>query len=148
MQDAKQVVVFMLENVQYGFAIEQVNEIIRYMVPTKIPATPDYIEGVISLRGHVHAVVDLRNLLGLSTKKADDNTKIIIANNNRMGFIVDEVSMIVTPKKEEIDSAERLPMCNDNDYVLNILKIDGDIVVVLDMTSILDNNIVNSLETI
>lgn len=146
MHDSKQVVVFMLENVQYGFAIEQVNEIIRYMAPTKIPATPDYIEGVISLRGHVHVVVDLRSLLGLPGKKADDNTKIIIANNNKVGFIVDEVSMIVTPQKEEIDSIERLPICNDNENVPDILKINEDIVVILDMASILGNNLVKSLE--
>ncbi len=146
MQDAKQVVVFMLENVQYGFAIEQVNEIIRYMAPTKIPATPDYIEGVISLRGQVHIVVDLRSLLGIPGKEADDNTKIIIANNNKVGFIVDEVSMIVSPQKEEIDSIERLPMYNDNENVPDILKINEDIVVILDMASILGNNLVKSFE--
>lgn len=138
MKDTKQIAVLKLGDEQYGFPIEQVNEIIRYLVPTKIPNTPAYIEGIISLRDKVHVVIDLRNCLGMTKKVADDNTKIIIANDNNVGFIVDEVNMIVTPKKDEVDTAADLSILNDNNYVLYILKIDGNVIVVLNMSSILD----------
>jgi len=137
MQDTKQVVVLKLGDEQYGFPIEQVNEIIRYIAPTKMPNAPGYLEGIISLRGKVNAVIDLRNCLGMTKKNVDDNTKIIISNDNNVGFIVDEVNMIVTPNEEEVDTAANLPIYKDNNYVLYILKIDGDVIVVLNMLSIL-----------
>ena len=57
MQATKQIVVFKLGNVQYGFPIEQVKEIIRYIAPTKLPNVPNYIEGISSLRGKVHVII-------------------------------------------------------------------------------------------
>lgn len=138
MQATKQIVVFKLGNVQYGFPIEQVKEIIRYIVPTKLPNVPNYIEGISSLRGKVHVIIDLRNFFCMGKQNVDDNTKIIIANNNDTGFIVDDVNMIVTQDKKEFNTADNLPDYIDKRYVQHILKIDGSIIIVLDMTGILD----------
>ncbi|MHB8061927.1 MAG: chemotaxis protein CheW [Ruminiclostridium sp.] len=140
MESTKQVIVLKLGNVQYGFPIELVNEIIRYVAPIKIPNAPDYIQGIISLRGKVHAIINLRYLLGIEKKEADENTKIIIANGSNVGFIVDDVNMIVSPKDEEVDAATDLPGYINKNYVLYILKIDGEIIVVLNMVSILDTS--------
>lgn len=138
MESAKQVVVLKLGDIQYGFPIGLVKEIIRYVSPTKIPNIAGYIEGIISLRGKVHAIINLRNFLGLDKKEADENTKIIIANGSNVGFIVDDVNMIVSPKDEEVDAAADLPGYIDKNYVLYILKIEGEIIVVLNTASILD----------
>lgn len=138
MERTKQVVVFKLGDVQYGFPIERVNEIIRYMAPTKIPNTPGYIEGIISLRKKVHAIISLRHFFGMDREEADENTKIMIANGGNVGFIVDTVSMIVSPKAEEIDAAADLPDYIDRNYVLYILKIDEEIIVVLNTARILE----------
>lgn len=138
MQNTRQIVVFTLQNVQYGFPIEEVNEIIRYISPTPIPNAPFYLEGVISLRGRIHSVFDLRSLLGMDKKKIDNNTKIIITNDNTAGFIVDDVKMIVNPKEEEIDTNINLPIYFDNNYVEYILKIDGNVIFVLNMLNILN----------
>lgn len=138
MQNTRQIVVFTLQNVQYGFPIEEVNEIIRYIYPTPIPNAPFYLEGVISLRGRIHSVFDLRSLLGMDKKKIDNNTKIIITNDNTAGFIVDDVKMIVNPKEEEIDTNVNLPIYFDNNYVEYILKIDGNVIFVLNMLNILN----------
>lgn len=138
MENTKQVVVMKLGEVQYGFPIGLVSEIIRYVAPTKIPNTPAYVEGIISLREKVYAIINLRNFLCLDRKEADENTKIIIANGSNVGFIVDEVSMIVSPKDEEVDSAAGLPGYIDQNYVMYILKIEGEIIVVLNTSNILD----------
>lgn|GEM_PF-2529252 len=140
MDNSKQVVVFRIGDVQYGFPIEQVNEIIKYMAPNKIPNAPDFFEGVISLRGKVHAIINLYNLLDIPRKEADGNTRIIVANGTNAGFIVDEVNRIVTPQAEEVDTASNLPGYIEKNFVRYILKIDGDIIVVLNMASILDSS--------
>ena len=137
MESSKQVVVFDLDETQYGFPISQVSEIIRYMAPNKIPNSLDYIEGIINLRGKVHVVINLRKILGMDWKKPDCNTKIIVSNSSNLGFIVDEVNMIVTPKEEEITNDVELPIYMDKNYLLDILRIDGEIIMVLNMLNII-----------
>lgn len=138
MQSTKQIVVLKLGDVQYGFPIDDVKEIIRYIPPTKIPNSIDYLEGVISLRGRIHSVIDLRSFLGMDKRMIDNNTKIIIANVNNYGFIVDDVNMIVTPKEEEIENNADLPSYFNNNCIEYILKKDGNIIIVLNMLSVLE----------
>ena len=138
MENAKQVVVLRLGDARYGIPIDQVNEIIRYIAPARIPKAPGYMEGIISLRGKVLAAVNLRTLLGMDKKEADGNTKIIIASEENMGFIVDDVDMIVTPKDEEADSAAGLPGYIDRSFVARLLKTNGEIIIVLNMLSMLN----------
>mgnify|MGYP000973112927 FL=1 len=138
MENAKQVVVLRLGDARYGIPIDQVNEIIRYIAPARIPKAPGYMEGIISLRGKVLAAVNLRTLLGMDKKEADENTKIIIAGGSNMGFIVDDVDMIVTPGDDETDSAAGLPGYIDGSFVTRILKINGEIIIVLNMASMLN----------
>lgn len=140
MDDIKQIVVFKLDNVQYGFPIEQISEIIDFAAPIEIPDVPGYIEGLISLREKVYAVINLRNFLGMGKRQADGNTKIIISTAGRLGFMVDEVNMIATPKGEAVD-IDDLPVYIDKDYLLHILKIDGEITIVLNMLNILNTSI-------
>jgi len=135
--EIKQIVVFKLGNVQYGFPIEQISEIINYVEPLEIPDVPGYIEGLISLREKVYAIINLRDFLGMEKGQADGNTKIIIATSGKLGFMVDEVSMIAAAQEEEVDIND-LPVYIDKDYLLHILKIDGEITIVLNMSSILD----------
>ncbi len=140
MNNTKQIVVINLRNVQYGIPIEQVNEIIKYIHPTQVPNSLPYSEGVISLRGKIHSVIDLGSFLGMEKKQPDKNTKVIIANESSVGFIVDDVARIVIPKEEEIDTNINLPIYFNNDHLSYILKIDGNIIFVLDMSSILKIN--------
>lgn len=137
MDKIKQIVVFKLDNVQYGFPIEQISEIINFVDPLEIPDVAGYIEGLISLREKVYAIINLRNFLGMEKSQTDGNTKIIIATSGKVGFMVDEVSMIAAPHGEEVDVND-LPVYIDKDYLLYILKIDGEITIVLNMSSILD----------
>lgn len=137
MNNSRQIVVVSLRNIQYGFPIEQINEIINYIPPTQLPNSPSYSEGAISLRGKVHSVIDLGNFLGMEKKLADKNTKIIIASENSVGFIVDDVNMIIKPKEEEIDTNINLPVFFNNNYMSYVLKMEGSIVFVLNMLSIL-----------
>ncbi|WP_041793918.1 chemotaxis protein CheW [Pararhodospirillum photometricum] len=96
--EEEQVVVFRLMNEEYGVPIESVQEIVR--VPdelTKVPKTPDFIEGVVNLRGVVLPVVDQRRRFGLPTMERSDRQRIMVytIRGVRTGFIVDSVSEVM-----------------------------------------------------
>lgn len=89
-----QLVSFNIDNEEYGIDILKVEEIIRVISITKIPNAPDFIEGVINLKGNVIPVIDLRTKLNKIKKVHDNNNRIIVVEVSgiTVGFIVDSVS--------------------------------------------------------
>ena len=73
-----QLVIFKLANEDYGLPIQKVQEINRMVPVTKLPQTPEFMEGIINLRGRVIPVVDLRKRFGLAVKPHEDDTRIMI----------------------------------------------------------------------
>ena len=86
-QDAEllQLVTFSIGEEEFGVDILSVQEIIRMMDITKVPRAPDFVEGVINLRGKVIPIIDLRRRFGLSTRDHDKHTRIIVIEINNMG---------------------------------------------------------------
>src|SRR5690625_5140003 len=76
--EQRQLVVFELAEETYGVDIYQVREIIRVPQVTKVPQTPDFVEGVINLRGGVIPVLDLRRRFGIASQDASDDARIVI----------------------------------------------------------------------
>jgi purine-binding chemotaxis protein CheW len=109
--DEEQFVVFRLMDEEYGVPIESVQEIVR--VPdelTRVPKTPDFIEGVINLRGSVLPVVDQRRRFGLPGIERTDHQRIMVftIKGIRTGFIVDSVSEVMRISARFIDGAPKL----------------------------------------
>ena len=109
--DDEQVVVFRLDNEEYGVPIASVQEIVR--VPeelTHVPKAPPFVEGVINLRGAVLPVIDLRRRLGLLTLERTDRQRIMVflIAGMRTGFIVDSVAEVLRIHKSAIEPAPRL----------------------------------------
>ncbi|HYF75147.1 MAG TPA: chemotaxis protein CheW [Candidatus Nitrosocosmicus sp.] len=114
--DTMQLVIFRLNGQEYGIDIFNVNEIVPYSKPTKIPNSPAHIEGVLNLRGHVIPVVSLKKKFNLPDDGTDDRTRIIVASTGGSvaGFVVDEASEVLTVLKESIEPV--------SDIIANISK--------------------------
>lgn len=134
-----QFVIFNINGENFGIEITQVKEIIKPMEIFKVPNTPDYIEGLINLRGKVHTVFNLRKKFNLPALAFDDNTKIIIVNVNSMmvGFIVDEVNEIVRVEDEDIENTPQAIASANSRYVTGVAKIGERIILLLDLSKAL-----------
>jgi purine-binding chemotaxis protein CheW len=111
LEEEEQFVIFKLENQEYAVPIENVQEIVR--VPeelTRVPKTPDFVEGVINLRGSVLPVIDLRKRFDLPEKQRDDHQRILVFvfDNVSIGFIVDSVSEVLKIPKSVIQKSPEI----------------------------------------
>ncbi len=137
----KQLVIFRVEDEEFGVEITQVKEIIKPMEIFKVPNSPQFIEGLINLRGKVHTVFNLRKKFNLPQKEFDDNTKIIIVNVNDLmvGFIVDEVNEIVRINDENIENTPPSVTGLDKKYLNGVAKIDNRLILLLDLSKVLSS---------
>ncbi len=135
----RQLVIFNINDESFGVEIEQVSSIEKPMEIFKIPNTPEYIEGLINLRGKVYTVFNLRKKFGYPSKEFDDNTKIVIVNLNSImaGFIVDEVNEILTFEDSDIESTPQSIKDLNRKYLNGIAKKGEKIVFILDVSQIL-----------
>lgn len=112
---SQKIVVFQLFTSKYGFSLEQVFEIVQMVAITNVPDSTDWIAGVISVRGQVVPIINLRTRFNLPPQKTELNTPIILTNykNRLVGLIVDEIvgvfsfsSLSMTPPEDiEIEAA-------------------------------------------
>lgn len=135
---------FALGREEYGLEILKVREIIGYMDITCVPRTPDYVKGVINLRGQVIPVIDLRMRFGMEQAKVTDQTCIIVAEVNQKnrtfnaGLIVDRVQEVLDIRGEEIEDASQLGSAVQTEYILGIGKVASSIKILLDIDRILN----------
>ena len=97
--EEQQYIIFNIKDVKYGIAIENVIEVIKLLTITPLPKTPDFIKGVVNLRGKVVPIIDLRERFGYNDIELTDNARIIITlieANKEIGLIVDSVSEVLT----------------------------------------------------
>ncbi|AVK47949.1 chemotaxis protein CheW [Clostridium sp. MF28] len=130
----EQFVVFHIGKERYAVPIEQVNEIIGYAAPTKIPLSREYILGVINLRGRIIPIINLGQKICIKNKKRNDEQKIIIIEDSEgaFGAIVDEVEDVTRIPKDSIKKIN-YDVCNGNEYIIGIAKQDNYLIVILDL---------------
>ena len=99
-------VTFQLEEETYGINVMQVREVLRYSEIAPVPGAPDYVLGIINLRGNVVTVIDTRSRFGLMQGEITDNTRIIVIESERqvIGILVDSVAEVVYLRSSEIDT--------------------------------------------
>ncbi|MPM54599.1 Chemotaxis protein CheW [bioreactor metagenome] len=129
---------FMVDSESYGLEISVVTEIIGIQEITKIPETPDYIKGVINLRGRVIPVMDVRLRFRKSPMEYDDRTCIIVVDmkNLSVGLIVDSVSEVLSIQEGDIVPPPEFNTTK-NRYVRGIAKTGGTIKMLLDCDRLL-----------
>lgn len=129
---------FVLAGEEYGLEILKVREIIGIMGITKLPRTPDYVKGVINLRGKVIPVVDLRLKFGLEERVYDKETCIIVVDIGcvEMGIIVDKVSEVMDIAAEHIEDSPRFGANVSTEFILGMGKMNEKVTILLDISKI------------
>jgi purine-binding chemotaxis protein CheW len=128
-----------LDNESYAIAVLKVREIIRLQKITPVPQMPDFIKGVINLRGRVIPIVDLRVKFGLKAEVADRTCIVVVqvtlptGLNVQMGLIVDSVEEVVTLDRKEIEPTPEFGARVDTSYLLGMAKIKGQVKTLLDI---------------
>lgn len=99
-----QLVSFELEGEEYGIDVLSVREIIRMPVVTKMPNTPDYVDGIINLRGTVVPIISLRRRFGLDDRMSDRDSRILVmeVGGGLTGFVVDAVAEVIRISAEDV----------------------------------------------
>jgi len=134
---------FSLAGEEYGIGILKVKEIIGMMPVTSVPRTPEFVKGVINLRGKVIPVIDLRRRFGMEAVEYTDRTCIIVveisANTGimMMGIVVDAVSEVLNIKEETIEDTPGFGSEIDTNYILGMAKTEGSVKILLDINKVL-----------
>src|ERR1700760_265413 len=145
---------FALGKEEYGLEILKVREIIGYMDITAVPRTPDYVKGVINLRGQVISVVDLRTKFAMEPVARTDQTCIIVVdiqqNGRRLntGIVVDRVSEVLSISGDKIEDAPAFDRSVEVDFILGMGKIGDSVKILLDIDKVLSNGEVIELDAI
>ncbi|MEG6585904.1 chemotaxis protein CheW [Dendrosporobacter sp. 1207_IL3150] len=134
-----QLVVFKLGREEYGVSILQVQEIKRMTDITRVPHTPDYITGVINLRGSVLPVIDLKNRLNLPPQDHTDNTRIIIIKIDEivLGMLVDAVSEVLAIDQTNIESPDSVVGGIAANFISGVGKLDNRLLILLNLEMII-----------
>jgi len=130
---------FFLGEEEYGLEILKVQEINGMMPVTRVPRVPDYVRGVINLRGKIIPVIDLRLKFGMDPVGETEETCIIVVHSGgvQTGIIVDRVSEVMDISGDEIEEAPSFGVDIDTDYILGMAKSDGRVKILLDIDKIL-----------
>ncbi len=134
---------FRLANAEYGIEILTVQEIMGMVAVTHVPRTPDFMRGVINLRGKVIPVVDLRLRFSMEGKDDTERTCIIVVQVGggigavTMGFIVDEVSEVLDIPGHEIEDAPSFGVSLDTAYILGMAKAKDCVKILVDIEKVL-----------
>jgi purine-binding chemotaxis protein CheW len=149
MDITNQYVVFSLANEEYGIPILSVQEIISIPNLTKIPGVPDYIPGIINLRGTVIPLYMLRKRFDLEAIELDKNSIVIITeinNGSTVGFIVDSVSDVLSITDENLSETPDFDRSIDVKFVEKIGKVGTRMIVVMDLNNLLTDRETEALE--
>ena len=136
---------FKLGPEEYGLEILKVQEIIKMMDITKVPRTPEFVRGVINLRGKVIPVVDIRLKFGMEAKETTDKTCVIVVQTAHsggaltMGTIVDEVSEVLDINGEQIEPAPEFGTTVNTDFILGMGKVAKKVIMLLDIDKVLSS---------
>ncbi len=137
---------FALGPEEYGLEILKVREIIGYMDITAVPQTPDYVKGVINLRGQVIPVIDLRAKFGMDTTEATEETCIIVVEITQdhhkfnTGIVVDHVQEVLDIAGENIEDAPQFGSSVDTSFILGMGKVGESVKILLDIDKVLAGN--------
>ena len=147
-QDEQQLVVFDLASEAYGVDISAVREIIRLQEITQVPRTPEFVEGVINLRGKVIPVIDLRRRFGLSVGEENKDNRIVVVDigGQDIGVIVDAVTEVLRISSELVEPPSSVITTSESEYLLGIAKLDGRMIILLDLQEVLSEAEQVSLE--
>ncbi|MDH5178636.1 MAG: chemotaxis protein CheW [Gammaproteobacteria bacterium] len=133
-------VTFFLDNEKYGIQVMQVQEVLRVSDIAPVPGAPNYVLGIINLRGNVVTVIDSRKRFGLDEKDTDDSSRIVILeadNDQVVGILVDSVAEVVLLRSSEIESAPNIGSEESSRYIQGVCNKDNELLILVDVERLL-----------
>lgn len=132
-------VTFRLEDETYGINVMQVQEVLRISEIAPVPGAPDYVLGIINLRGNVVTVIDTRKRFGLPPGDLDDNSRIVIIETQSQvfGILVDSVAEVVELRRSEIDLAPNVGNEESARYIQGVATVDDVLLILVDLNKLL-----------
>ena len=137
-----EVLSFRLGKEEYGISILNVQEIRGYEAPTRLANAPDFLKGVINLRGRIVPVVDMRIKFKLGTPVYDQFTVVIILNigGRIMGMVVDSVSDVTTLTPDQIKPAPEMGSAFNSDYMIGLGTVDERVLILVDIDKLMSSS--------
>ena len=138
---AAEYLAFTLGQEEYGIDIQKVSEIRSYETPTRIANAPQFVKGVVNLRGIIVPIVDMRIKFNLGTPSYDQFTVVIILNigNRVVGMVVDRVSDVTTLLPEQIKPAPDMGSSINTEYVIGLGTIDERMLILVDIDQLMSS---------
>jgi purine-binding chemotaxis protein CheW len=139
--DLHQLVIFNLGVEEFGVNIMQVQEIIRMPDITRIPRSPEYVKGVVNLRGKIIVVMDLDRRFGMNETEMTDESRIVVVdiNGTIIGLVVDSVSEVIRLKGSNIEQTPEIITQKINaEYLKGVGKMDDRLLILLNLENIIN----------
>ncbi len=138
--DLLQLVSFKIGDEEFGVDILNVREINRMVEITRVPKSPEFVEGVINLRGKVIPIVSLRKRMGMPEKEQDKDTRIVVVEleDQLIGFVVDAVSEVLRISRNITEPPPETASGVDAEYITGIAKMDERLLILLNLNRLLD----------
>lgn len=145
-----QVVGFRIGRETFGLPISIVREIVRVPEITSVPNAPDYIEGVINLRGRIIPIVDLRKRFGQKSFEPNKKNRIVVVEleSRAIGLIVNSASEVLRIPPSEIEEPHNVFKEGELNYITGVGKLNGRLVILLDLSRVLQRGELNHLDEV
>ncbi len=139
---------FYLASEEYGVEILKVHEIIGMLPVTRVPRTPQFVRGVINLRGKVIPIIDLRERFGMSQDGAEETCIIVVqVRGIQLGVVVDKVSEVLNIADGDIEPTPSFGVDVNTEYLLGLAKSDGRVRLLLDIDRVLSASEADSVQS-
>jgi len=145
---------FSLADEEYGIGILKVKEIIGMMPITSVPRTPQFVKGVINLRGKVIPIVDLRAKFGMESIPYTERTCIIVVEIDSndatvlIGIVVDAVSEVLNIHGDDIEDTPAFGAHLDTEYIMGMAKMEGGVKILLNIDQVLSSKEIQNLQSV
>ena len=146
---SNQILVFNINNELYGIDILKVQEILNFIQPTPIPNCPDYLKGIINLRGTIILVIDLRARFHFDSPMDPNNCVIVVVaiGNKKYGLVVDSVSDVLTINEENIQEDIDIHSGIDNRYIMGLVKANELMIILVNIDKVFLKNELDDLNS-
>jgi purine-binding chemotaxis protein CheW len=135
-------VTFRLDSETYGINVMQVQEVLRVTEIAPVPGAPDYVMGIINLRGNVVTVLDTRRRFGLPSKEQDDSTRIVVveADQTVVGILVDSVAEVVELNRSAVESSPNVGNDESSKYIEGVATHESELLILVDINRLLSED--------
>jgi len=139
---------FTLGDEEYGIDIQKVQELRGYAAVTRIANSPEYIKGVVNLRGIIVPIIDMRIKFNLGEPTYDQFTVVIILNvtGRVMGMVVDSVSDVITLTAEQVKPAPEMGAALDTDYLIGLGTVEQRMLILVDIDRLMPSAEIGLIE--